>query len=462
MISVEGDPTYDVILLDEPVLIRLELGGLTASERTALSSLADVLEVRPGEVLLRRNRRHVVGRCVVGRWTISVPPQFDGRLLLQLVLYAYRLDVGAVRQQGLVDVSLKFASQLDVFLQMMAAVLVTEAQRIVSSHIAQSYEQRQERSHNPKGRLLWTKDFGRHPGQGVTHTHPLKTTDNAVNRATFAGIRVATRLLAASTLAGDAYRQAFVWRELASEVTPSASAFDLTLLRLDRLTEHYRTALVLSRALVMGLTPLDYFTGSAGAVLPALQFNIPVIFERFLERLLSEVGADNPRLAVRAQAPDRLAILDESGGTYREVRPDLELFIGDKPAAVLDAKFKPQYVSGDDDARKVSNADIYQLLFYQARLAEVAGRTVLPAAIVAPQLSVAPLMSTWPRQMIWRIPGRESRTVMLLPLALGPVLARLERGSAWEALDAAPELRAFLSRAWLTPGAVVEVPGASN
>jgi McrBC 5-methylcytosine restriction system component len=447
----EWGSSKSLALGDMDVTLPIGLEVLTPLERSALTGLADIVASTPGQVTIRRNRRHVVGRWSAGGWTLSVPPAFDARLLLLLVLYSYRLDLNLAKR-GKVEVLLERASELDLFLQMIAAVLVAETEEIVATHIAQAYEQHAERSHNPKGRILWRKDFGRHPGDGVSHTHPLKTTDNAVNRLVLAGIRVATTVLGGTTVSGDANRQAFVWRELASATRPRPIDFDRATLRLDRLTEHYRTALLLSRALVLGLTPPDYFADTGDARLPAMQFSLPLIFERFLERLLSEVGATNPRLDVRAQVPDRRALVDEVGATYREVRPDLELYIDAAPALVVDAKFKPQYASGDGSARKMSNADIYQLLFYQARMSDRASGAVVPAAIVAPQLTVEGLPMTYPRQASWRVEGEPDRTVVLLPLPLGPVLDALTTQPAWDALSAAPELRSFLRQHWLLPG----------
>lgn len=185
--------------------------------------------------------------------------------------------------------------------------------------------------------------------------------------------------------------------------------------------------------------------------LPALLFSLPSIFERFMERLLMEIAAMRPGLAVHAQAPDRSALVDERGRTYREVRPDLELLVDETPTAVIDAKFKPQYVSGAG-AVKLSTADVYQLLFYQARMAQRANRLDVPAAIVAPQLDLEGLPDEWPRQAVWRQESGPAHSVRVVPLPLKPVLQLLIQGSAMEALDVAPELRSFIELEWLGSG----------
>lgn len=450
MLQAAGDARH-VLLADSAQTIPIALAQLTRDERAAFDRLVEVVEVRTDSVLVRRNRRHNVGRCVVAGWSISVPPAFDPSVLLNLVLYAYRLDLRLAQRAPLISAPLVPTSSLDLFLRMMAAILVSQARDISVRHVAQAWEPIIERSHNLKGKVLWERDFGRHPGVGVSHLHRVKTTDIRPNQLILAGVRAARTLLAGTQLQGDANRQAFVWREVASEMRPDRVAFELGLTGLNRMTEHYRTGLVLSRALVLGLTPVDYFASDGASKLPALLFSLPSIFERFMERLLTEVAAARPDLTVHAQTPDRSALVDERGRTYREVRPDLELLVDGMPAAVIDAKFKPQYASGKG-ADKLSTADIYQLLFYQARIAQRAGGLDVPAAIVAPQLDLEGLPEGWPRHAVWRQGPGPAQGVRVVPLPLRPVLQLLMEGPASEALDAAPELRSFLELAWLGRG----------
>ena len=239
-----------------------------------------------------------------------------------------------------------------------------------------------------------------------------------------------------------------MWRELATGTRPTSLDFDLADVGLNRLTRHYAPCLALSRALVLGLTPTDYFASSREEILPALEFSLPSIFERFMERLLGEVAATRSRLGVAFQAPDRTALLDQDGGTYRSVRPDIELRVGERPVAVLDAKFKPQYVA-PEGTKKVSTADIYQLLFYQARATQRSGGRVVPAAIVAAQVQDESMPDAWPREVVWRQEGAAEHHVSILAVPLGALLERLRLQPAAEALAAAPELQAFLDRDWV-------------
>ncbi len=446
MLATEAAARH-VAITDTPQSIPLVLGALSVDERRALERMVEIVEVGPASVLIRRNRRHIVGRCVVGGWSVSVPPSFDPAILLGLILYAYRIDLELVQHAKLVGAPLERGPDADLFLQMMASLVIAEARGITAQHVAQAWEPVVERSHNPKGRILWRADFGHHPGTGVTHVHRLKTTDNRLNRLVLAGVKAASAVLRDTALRGDANRQEFVWRELAAASRPTSLDFDLALSRLNRLTRHYAPCLTLSRAVVLGLTPSDYFASSREDVLPALEFNLPSIFERFMERLLGEVAAANPRLGVVSQAPDRTALLDEDGRTYRSVRPDIELQVAGRPVAVMDAKFKPQYVA-PEGTKKVSTADIYQLLFYQARATQRSSGRVVPAAIAAPQLEAEPMPDGWPREVVWRQEGTSEHRVSVLAVPLGALLDRLRVQPATEAIAAAPELKAFLEREW--------------
>lgn len=447
MLSAEASARH-IVVTDTPTRVPLALGTLSFDERRVIERMVDILEVGPDFVVVRRNRRHIVGRSVVGGWSLSVPPPFDPSILLGLILYAYRVDLELIQRAKLISAPLERASEVDLFLQMMAALVISEARAITIQHVAQAWEPVTERSHNPKGRILWRADFGHHPGTGVSHVHRLKTTDTGLNRLVLAGVRAASVVLRDTALRGDANRQEFVWRELARDAHPSSVDFDLAEERLNRLTRHYAPCLALSRALVLGLTPSDYFASSREEVLPALEFNLPSIFERFMERLLAEVAATRSRLGVAFQAPDRAALLDPDGGTYRSVRPDIELRVDGRPVAVVDAKFKPHYVA-PEGTRKVSTADIYQLLFYQARVAQRSGGRVVPAAIAAPQVQDEPPPDAWPREVVWRQEGRAERRVSVLAVPLGALLERLRLQPAREALAAAPELQAFLEREWV-------------
>lgn len=141
-------------------------------------------------------------------------------------------------------------------------------------------------------------------------------------------------------------------------------------------------------------------------------------------------------------------LTDPEGVTYRSIRPDIELLVDGTPVAVIDAKFKPQYVASQG-TEKVSTADIYQLLFYQARAAQRSGGRVVHGAIAAAQIEADSPPDEWPREVVWRHEGTPEHRVSVIAIPLGALLEQLRFRPAIEALGSAPELRAFLEREWL-------------
>jgi hypothetical protein len=124
------------------------------------------------------------------------------------------------------------------------------------------------------------------------------------------------------------------------------------------------------------------------------------------------------------------------------------------PVGVIDAKFKPRYInrrkpSSNEPEAKVTNADIYQLFFYQTRLQVLHGLAVPPrAAIVAPLLGDFGIADASRRKIRYSevSSGRGSAsTLSVLPIALAPVLRSLRISGELQALEAhAPEIAAEL------------------
>ncbi|MGE0454011.1 MAG: hypothetical protein AB7O37_18180 [Vicinamibacteria bacterium] len=92
-------------------------------------------------------------------------------------------------------------------------------------------------------------------------------------------------------------------------------------------------------------------------------------------------------LTARSQQADGGALLDRDGHVYASVRPDLVVYEGGLPVAVVDAKYKDYWPARDDHSpvRRIGNDDLYQLFFYSQRLQLRYGLAVAPPAfIVAP------------------------------------------------------------------------------
>ncbi len=406
------------LLLDETLVRTGLLHGPWVDElNIAESALVD------GEVWVRRNREHWVGRCRIpgSDLVLTAAPDFDPALFADFFLYS---RTGLRRRAARAPAGTRAG---DHFAHFVAELFVEVVEHDVAARIARRYRPQVERSQVLRGRPLW--DFGRPIAGWVDCRVHWLNVDNRLNRLVLAGLRVAHRLVRSSRSSALLH----LFRSLCSESWPTASDFDLAGRQINALTRHYELALELSRALVLRLDPELFESG--GSRMVGFELYVPGLFESFLYHLVKEAF---PALDVVEQSSDSKALVDLRGKTYRRIRPDVEVSAGGLPLAVLDAKYKPRYMRGT----KASTGDLYQLFFYQARLQHRAGLDTPPmAAIVAPSFGTAP--PPFRQRVVRRSAQDASAVVNVLDLPLPAVLARLDRG-ALEALQAAPELLRLL------------------
>jgi len=156
-------------------------------------------------------------------------------------------------------------------------------------------------------------------------------------------------------------RRAQALREVLAAVCdpgPVPAARDLPAIGYHRLNGHYRWGHELARLVIEGDQIKDLLQGDRRCFAFLLDMNR--LFERFIERLLKELGCARG-VAVTAQARDTSIIRDSRGEPYASVRPDLLL---SWPAAggpgrrlAVDAKYKPY-------ERGVGSGDLYQAFLY--------------------------------------------------------------------------------------------------
>jgi 5-methylcytosine-specific restriction endonuclease McrBC regulatory subunit McrC len=115
-----------------------------------------------------------------------------------------------------------------------------------------------------------------------------------------------------------------------------------------------------------------------------------VIFERFLLRTLKD-RFYGTQISVEYQNYQKDVLVNGAGKSYQSTRPDFLLMGEGLPITVMEAKFKPRYVSlveGKKFSRenKVSEDDIYQMLFYIQRAERGSDSKYSKGMIVAPRL----------------------------------------------------------------------------
>jgi hypothetical protein len=340
---------------------------------------------------------------------------------------------------------------MEYFDILLAHLYVRWTEKILASHVAQTYERQEERLQLLKGKPLWDRNFGRHPAEGIECRYFQLQTDNLFNRLILAGLIKAASVLRRTQFDERVQNQLFIWRSLAKVAVPRPDMFWLAYTKLTRLTDHYGPVLRLGEALLFGHAPRELF-GSGSEWLQGFYFDVPRLYENFLAYLLRHTLAPYG-FKVKEQFAQHGAFVDANDRRYRNVQPDIVIFKGAIPVAIIDAKYKRQYVEGWTGGgllprNKVSNEDLYQMFFYQARLKYRYKLTrSIASALIAPQL---PGASECPpveyRAIRWKASeGHDEHALWLLPLPLEPVLEAMSSGlDPSQALSHAPEIPQFL------------------
>ncbi len=426
----------------------LRLAELSESDRDSVGRFFEVRHTADGASVSTRGRRRV-GRIRVGEHVLVVPPPMPPDEFVTLVSIASGnlFEKFAERESLPADVRLRAGDT--GFLHLLAAIVVRSAEQIVARHVARQYVTRTERLRTIRGRIVFRHTFGRHPGNGLVCRHSLLETDVLPNQLVLAGLLTAQKLLRETTWHSRAITQVFLWRSLTSEVHPSATDFEVADRKLSRLTEHYREPLRSVRILLFGNEPADLLAGRQGTI-QSLEFDLARLFERFVARLVMWLGRDLG-LRVRVQEVARRAIVNASGLTYRRAIPDTTVFREQTGLAVIDAKYKPRYLLRGSNGKprkggRVTNADLYQLFFYQALLRSRNRDLLWPrGAIAVPLLDDDQRLPNYEwLQIQWRT--REARYgIEVIPIRLIPILRSVQDGDLLALSRLTAELRSFLS-----------------
>ncbi len=125
-----------------------------------------------------------------------------------------------------------------------------------------------------------------------------------------------------------------------------------------RLNEHYRTPLMLAR-LLLDMLSVTHRYGER-EMLPLL-LHMPSVFEKFLERALSEYLAPMSLSVIGQDTGQRLDV----GGRVT-LKPDVVIYRGSQPLLIVDAKYKRTGFDeeSEEDRTKAHNADIFQMMAY--------------------------------------------------------------------------------------------------
>lgn len=322
--------------------------SLTAAEHDALRQAVplDAVERVVGtENRYRLRPGSTVGAVEVGDLSVLIEPKIGIPQVLSLACYA----IGKVKFQP-EDFDYRDEYALP---DALAMALSRHARRAFARGLLHGYRTEEEALYTVRGRIRFDEQLRRQFGVPlpVEVRYDEFTDDVLANRL----VKAAAYRLGRARLRSTPARRNLGWlASLLEDVSlEEFPANDVPAVRFDRLNEHYRGVVELSRLI---LRHGAFETGRGAVRASGFLMDMNVVFQEFVTEALRDALGVSPRVFGEKLVPS----LDHEGHIH--LRPDLTWQDGSRYVFVGDAKYKRV---ADD---RIPNADLYQLLAYATAL----------------------------------------------------------------------------------------------
>ena len=322
--------------------------AVSVAERDALGGFLSIAPALGTETEYRLTPTSTVGALEVGDLSVVIQPKLPVSRVLYLASYA-------IGQIGFREERFDYADE-PTLVEALVPVFAATARRAFSRGLLHGYRTEEDSLQTVRGRIRIDDQIRRRFGIPV----PVEvryddfTVDVLPNRLVKAA---AMRLLGLHIHTRSRVKLGDVLSSLEDVRPVEFSSGALPEVRFDRLNEHYREVVELSR-LILRHTSIETRRGSVRATGFLVDMN--VVFQEFVTRALRRaLGLSERTFPSDKRIPARIW-LDE-GGSVR-LKPDLTWWDGHECTFVGDAKYKKV----KDD--RVPNADLYQLLAYATAL----------------------------------------------------------------------------------------------
>ena len=290
-----------------------------------------------------------VGAVEIGGLSVFIRPKIGIRQLLSLACYA----MGAYRpQKGIFDFE-----QDETLPDVLALALANASRRTFAQGLLHGYRTEEEALHTVRGRISFDEQMRRrfNIAPPVEVRYDEFTDDILLNRL----VKAAAARLGGMRLRSGAARRGLAW---AAGMLDSVSLVEfpprgVPEVRFDRLNEHYRDVVGLSR-LILRHSAFEAGRGEVRA--SGFLMDMNAVFQEFVTQALRESLKVSDRVLCSDNGMPRRVTLDEAG--HVRLKPDLSWWDGSVCTFVGDAKYKNITVE------PVPNADLYQLLAYTTAL----------------------------------------------------------------------------------------------
>ena len=323
---------------------------LSITERDDLQAVLPSLTIVPAageDAAYHLTPSSTVGAVEIGDLSVLIRPKIGIPQLLSLACYA--MGVFKPQEERLFD----FDEEVETPPDTLALALAAAARRAFSRGLLHGYRTEEEALHTVRGRIRFADQIRQRFGipLPIEVRYDEFTDDITENQL----VKAAAIRLGGMRLRSQQARRNLGWIAAMLENVSSVESFpkDVPDVRFDRINEHYRGVVGLSR-LILRHSAFESERGVVHATGFLMDMN--TLFQEFLTVALRETLG----LTERVFREKNIDTLDVDGKV--KLRPDLTWWHGRDCQFVGDAKYK------GIENESVPNADLYQLLAYVTAL----------------------------------------------------------------------------------------------
>ena len=323
---------------------------LTRDERDELRDVLPSLAVEPAEGLdgaYWLKPGSTVGAVEIGDLSVLIRPKIGIPQLLSLACYA--MGVFKPQEKRLFD----FEEETETPPDTLALALHAAARRAFSRGLLHGYRTEEEALHTVRGRIRFADQIRQRFGipLPIEVRYDEFTDDITENQL----VKAAAIRLGGMRLRSQQARRNLGWIAAMLENVSSVESFpkDVPDVRFDRINEHYRDVVGLSR-LILRHSAFESERGVVHATGFLMDMN--TLFQEFVTVALREALGVSEQVFLEK----KIDTLDDDGKIH--LRPDLTWWHGRDCQFVGDVKYK------GIENESVPNADLYQLLAYVTAL----------------------------------------------------------------------------------------------